>query len=191
MSAALAAGTPAQAGYLPFIGEIIPYGMNFCPRGWVPADGRLLPISENDALFALYGTIYGGDGQTTFAVPDLRGRAAVGDGTGTGIGTFFLGQRSGTEQFSITTNAMPAHTHIATLSAVPTNGTTNVPTGNSLARDDAEPNRIYSTAAPANNMNAGDVVIGVTGSGTPVSLTAPALAMSYCVAIEGLFPSRP
>lgn len=190
VSAALAAGAPAQAGFEPYVGQLSPYGMNFCPAGWAPADGRLLSIAENDTLFALYGTTYGGDGQETFGLPDLRGRAVFGDGTNFGI-TFTQGQQMGSETFTITTATMPAHTHTAALSAVAENGDTNVPTGNSLAQVEQNFNRIYTTRDPANNMKAGDVVIGATGSGTPVSLTAPALAMSYCVALFGVFPPRP
>lgn len=191
-SFALTAAAPAQAGTEPFIGEIVAYGTNFCPLGWERADGRLLAIAENDALYALYGTTYGGDGQTTFALPDLRGRAAVGDGTGAGLSSVVQGQTMGSETFSVTTAAMPSHTHVATMRAVAANGNTNIPTGNSLARDDdATNNSMYSTIAPANNMNAGDVVVDSNGSGQAVRLTAPALAVTYCVALFGVFPSRP
>lgn len=190
-SVALTAATPAQAGPEPHIGEIVAYGMNFCPVDWVPADGRLLDIGENNALFALYGTIYGGDGISTFAVPDLRGRAAIGAGTGAGLPTVVQGQTLGSETFTVTAAAMPAHTHTATLFAAPSNGNSNVPTGRSLARDDEAANNMYSTEPAVNNMNAGDVVIGSTGSGQPVFLTAPSLVITYCVAQFGIFPSRP
>lgn len=190
-SVAMATATPAQAGTDPFIGEIVAYGMDFCPQNWLPADGRLLSIAENDVLFVLYGTTYGGNGIDTFALPDLRGRAALGAGTGAGLGTYVQGQTLGSESFTVTTVTMPAHSHTATLFAVPSNGNSNVPTGRSLARDDEAANQMYSTQPPANNMNAGDVVIGATGSGQPVSLTAPSLAMTYCVAQFGIFPSRP
>lgn len=189
-AAAVTAGAPAQAGDSPFVGQIAPYGMNFCPANWLPADGRLLSIAENDVLFALYGTTYGGDGQSTFALPDLRGRVAFGDGFNQG-NQFLMGQQMGTETFTVTTATMPAHTHTGTLSAVAANGDTNVPTGNSLASIEQNFNRIYTTRDPANNMKAGDVVIDPAGSGTPVSLTAPALTMTYCVALFGIFPQRP
>jgi microcystin-dependent protein len=189
LGAVLASATPAQAGFEPYIGDIVPYAFNFCPVGWVPADGRLLSIAQNTPLFALIGTIYGGDGVSTFAVPDLRGRVAVGDGSAT-FGTFVLGQRFGSEQFSVTIDSMPAHTHTATQRAVPDEGNSTNPTGNSLARDDSVTNRLYSTSQAQNNMNGGDVIVGSAGSGAPVTLTDPALAMNYCIANEGVFPPR-
>ena len=97
----------------PFIGEIRIFGFNFAPRGWALCDGQLLPISQNSALFSLLGTIYGGDGRTTFALPDLRGRAALHEGTGPGLSPRQLGQRSGSETNTLTVNQLPPHTHQA------------------------------------------------------------------------------
>lgn len=189
-SSALAVSTPAHAGFEPYVGDIVAYGFNFCPVGWFSASGQILPISQYEVLYALIGTTYGGDGQTTFALPDMRGRAVVGDGSSP-FGTYVLGQKFGSEFGTVTTATMPAHTHTATLSAVPTNGNSNVPTGNSLARDDEAQNRLYSAGTPANNMNAGDVVIGSAGGSQPIDLVSPYLTMNYCIAVEGVFPPRP
>lgn len=97
----------------PFLGEIRMVGFNFAPNGWAPCDGRLLPIAQNSALFALLGTTYGGDGISNFGLPDLRGRAAVGMGTGPGLTTIVQGERSGTESVTLTTGQMPQHAHPA------------------------------------------------------------------------------
>src|SRR5512143_3908889 len=95
----------------PFIGEIRMFGGNFAPAGWAFCDGSLLPISENDALFTLIGTTYGGDGQTTFALPDLRGRLPVHMGTGAGLSSFVIGEAGGVETVTLTTSQMPGHSH--------------------------------------------------------------------------------
>src|SRR5690606_34266597 len=108
------------------LGQIIMVGFNFAPRGWAFCDGRLLPIAQNTALFSLLGTTYGGNGQTTFALPDLRGRCAVGMGQGPGLSQRVQGEMSGTENVTLIQTQMPAHTH--TLMASTADGTTNVPT---------------------------------------------------------------
>lgn len=111
MLAALAAPLPAAAQSEPFIGQIMCAGFNFTPRGWARLDGQLLPIAQNQALFSLLGTTYGGDGRTTFALPDMRGRALVHDGNGPGLTPRTLGERGGAETHTLTPSQMPAHTH--------------------------------------------------------------------------------
>ncbi len=96
----------------PFIGQIQTFGFNFAPRGWARCDGQLLPISSNSALFSLLGTTYGGDGRTTFGLPDLRGRAALHQGQGPGLSNRNLGQRAGAENTTLTVNQMPSHNHV-------------------------------------------------------------------------------
>ena len=129
---------PAAAGE-PFIAEIIMFGGNFAPRGWAFCDGALLPISQNTALFSLLGTTYGGDGRTTFGLPDLRGRVAIHPGTGPGLSTVRLGEKGGVENVVLTTAQMPAHGHQidhghgATMNASSADGDVKTPAGNVLA----------------------------------------------------------
>ena len=118
MGAALAAALtlPAQTAHAtaePFIGEVAIFGGNFCPRAWAEAAGQLLPINSHQSLYSLYGTYYGGDGRSTFALPDLRGRVPVSVGTGTGLSTYTQGQRVGTETRTLTVPEMPSHNHTA------------------------------------------------------------------------------
>ncbi len=111
MAFSVLAPKPAAAGAFPFIGELMLFGGNFCPRGWTNADGQLLAISANSALFSLYGTTYGGDGRTTFGLPDLRGRAAIHTGQGPGLANYAQGQKGGTENLTVQTTNMPSHNH--------------------------------------------------------------------------------
>lgn len=192
LSASLALPAPAQAGNEPYIGEIIPYTFDFCPRGYAMANGQLLSIAQNTALFSLLGTTYGGDGRTNFALPDLRGRVAIGRGSNQ-FSTYSQGQAGGFESTTITTATLAPHTHVAALRAVGNaSGNTNIPTDNSMARAGTGYN-IYSSVDPNVNMNAGDGLLGSTGSATPASipLRSPGLALNYCIATQGIFPSRP
>lgn len=189
VASCLTATTPAFASAEPFIGQIMTFGGNFCPVSFQPADGRLLPIAQYNALFALIGTTYGGDGVTTFALPNLNGRTATHQGQGPGLPNYVLGQQSGSTQFTLTTNNMPSHTHVGALRAVPTAGNTEQPTDNSVAMTPAGTN-LYSTAAPSNNMNAGDVVLAASGGSQPIAHQAPFLVIKHCMAVEGIFPSR-
>ena len=139
---ALNVSTPkAQAGAAPFLGDIMTVGFNFCPRGWADADGRLLPIASYSALFSLYGTTYGGDGRTTFGIPDLRSRFAMGQGSGLGLTPRRQGQKFGSESVIMTTQNMPTHNHlINTTEATPN---THDPNGSIFATF-AAPNNIYT-----------------------------------------------
>lgn len=188
VAAALGAATPAHASAEPYIGEIVPYGFNFCPRGWAAANGQLLAIAQNTALFSILGTTYGGDGRTTFALPDLRSRVALGNGNSV-FGNYVPGENVGSETFTVTTSNMPSHTHTAALRASNLVGNTNNPVDNSLARVSGV--TAYSTVDPTANLNAGDVVVSPAGGSQPVFKTSPALTMNYCIALEGVFPPRP
>jgi len=197
-------GTAAACGVEPFIGEVCTFGFNFCPRGYAAANGALLSIAQNTALFSLLGTTYGGNGQTTFALPDLRGRAGVSAGQGPGLSTVVLGEVGGSEQMTLTANQLPAHTHAANTSVTVTAaaravngvGNTDSPSGNSLAMLTRQ--NLYSTAAPAVNMNANAInttasattTVGVSGGNQPFDNRSPFLGLTYCVAVEGIFPPR-
>lgn len=183
-------GTPAQAscGADPFIGAICVMASNFCPRGYAPAAGQLLPISQNTALFSLLGTNFGGNGQTTFALPDLRGRSAVGDGAGPGLSPVNVGESGGQEQVSITANQMPAHSHSTQVRGTAATGNTDSPVAAVAAR--LPRSNIYSSGAADAAMGSSAVVVGSSGNGQPVPVRNPYLGLTHCIALQGIFPSR-
>ena len=156
-------------------------GFTFCPQGWAEANGQLLPISQNTALFSLFGTTYGGDGMTTFALPDLRGRVPIHAGAGPGLTPRNLGSRSGTEAVTLSESQMPSHTH--TVNAYSVEGDSAAPTGNIPAKSGAgDPD--YSSSAPDTTMNAGTV--SNTGGGQSHDNMPPFLTIRFCVALQGL-----
>jgi len=180
----------AWAGTEPYIGDIMIVGFNFCPRGWLKADGQLIAISQNTTLFSLLGTTFGGDGQTNFALPDLRGRAVMGVGQGPGLPARVVGEASGNENKTMTVSTMPSHSHMVNannldgdqagpggklLAAAPTGGTGN--------------ETIYSTTNP--NVTMATAMISSAGQNTPIDTRDPYLALYHCIATEGAFPSRP
>lgn len=179
--------SPAQAGVDPFIGEITAYGFNFCPRGWAAADGQILPIAQYQALFSLYGTTYGGDGRTTFALPDLRGRVPVHVGTGPGLSTYRLGQRGGTETNTLNVSQLPTHNHTVTVNTTAAADSGN-PNGNHLARSSTLIYEDTEGATPGATMAADTV--GLAGGNQPVNNIQPFQTVNYCVSLQGIFPSR-
>ncbi|WP_217694743.1 phage tail protein [Algoriphagus marinus] len=178
----------------PFIGQIMMFGGNFAPRGWALCHGQLLPIPENEALFSLLGTIYGGDGRTTFGLPDLRGRCAVGMGQGPGLTSRQQGSKLGQEEVTLTVSQMPSHTH--QLMANNTDGNTNDPANNTLAKESviversapAFPVNGYSSNAANVSMNASSV--GSSGGNLAHNNMQPSLTMNYVIALVGIYPSR-
>ena len=190
VACAVSTPTPAKAQSDPLLGQLMAFGGTFCPRGWADASGALLPISQNQALFSLLGTIYGGDGRTTFQLPDLRGRAPINNGQGAGLPDYPLGNRGGSVSFTLTTANMPAHNHTGTLAASPSAGNTNVPVRNSFAASTNGSN-VYITGDPAiNNMHPDVLRINNTGSNLSVNKVSPYLAIRWCIATQGIFPSR-
>ncbi|PRQ04201.1 Phage Tail Collar Domain protein [Enhygromyxa salina] len=169
----------------PFIGMIIQFGGNFAPRGWAFCDGQLLPIAENSALFSILGTSYGGDGVTSFGLPDLRGRAAVHPGNGPGLSHYRLGDKGGAEQVTLTVNQMPSHKHGYRAIAGDSKSTTAA--GNALGNS-APGNEIYSGGTPDSAMNEG--VIANTGGGQPVQIIQPFQCVNFIIALVGIYPSR-
>ena len=178
----------ASAASDPLLGEVMLVGYNFCPRGWAEAAGQLLPISQNTALFSLYGTIYGGDGRTTFALPDLRGRAPIGAGQGSGLADYRQGSRGGAESFILSVLNMPAHNHsIMATSAQVTKGG---PAGKLLGADNnTNKYTIYDGGSTPLSAMDSRMVTNAGGS-QAVSKRSPYLAMKWCVAMVGVFPSR-
>lgn len=175
----------------PFIAEIRIFAGNFAPRGWAFCDGQLLPISQNTALFSLIGTMYGGDGRTTVALPDLRGRNAIHAGRGPGLSSFSQGEKAG-GQTHLTAAALPGHTHVAQLHAENKAGTTGNPTGNLLAR--AGGLNTFAPEDPADNktMHVDSVVVEAAGAAAPAAVVpiSPYLGIYHIIALVGLYPSR-
>jgi len=156
------------------------FGFNFAPRGWARCDGQLLPIAQNTALFSLLGTTYGGDGRTTFALPDLRGRVPIHPGNGPGLSPYQQGQRGGTENVTLIAQQIPAHSHSQPCSSDDPNA--GSPVDNVPA---AVANPIYATAA-----NAAMAATGPVGGSQPHTNIQPYLAVYFCIALQGIFPSR-
>jgi microcystin-dependent protein len=157
----------------PFIGQVLLFAGNFAPKGWAMCNGQLMSIAQNTALFSILGTTYGGDGVTTFALPDLRGRAAVNAGQGPGLSNYVLGEATGTEAVTLTVNQIPAHTHTLF-------GASGPPSGS---------DRGIESQATANKVPSNDEM-APTGGNQPFSVVQPVLAMSYIIALEGIYPSR-
>ena len=171
----------------PFLGEIKMFAGNFAPRGYAFCDGQLLPISQYSALFSLLGTTYGGDGRTTFALPDLRGRVAIHPGNGPGLSSYRQGQKGGAETTIITVANLPSHSHTHAAPAVSEDGNTSVPTG-AVPAGTKVLDKEYSTEAPNTTMRGGNV--GNTGGGQSVNNVQPYGTVHYIIALVGVFPSR-
>ena len=174
----------------PFISEIKTFAGNFCPRGWAQADGQLLAVSSNDALFSLVGTMYGGDGRTTFGLPDLRGRAAMGQGSGPGLLTRREGQILGSENELLTPSVLPSHTHRAGIRTSRDAADSPSPQGNAFA---PTINDTYvSGVAPNKYMHPNTIEVDPYGAGSPAvqNNRQPSLAVNYCIALVGIYPSR-
>lgn len=173
----------------PFIAQVQIFPYNFAPRGWAFCDGQLLPISQNTALFSLIGTTYGGDGKTTMGLPNLQGRAVVCPGRGPGLSTYQLGQRGGTETVTLSEAQMAAHPH--TMRAAPDPGDLNAPsTQRSLARSSGA--FAYQQNATANlGAMAAQALPNSAGGSQPHNNMEPYLTLNFCIALQGIYPSRP
>lgn len=168
----------------PFIGEIRMFAGNFAPQGWATCDGQLMAIAQNDALFSLVGTTYGGDGQTTFGLPDLRGRLPLHMGQGPGLSNYPIGQSAGSESVTLTSPQLPAHSHTLLASGAAANNAS--PLGSLTAASSSS--SIYGNAAPAVTMRA-DAVAPAGGS-QPHDNLMPFLCLNFIIALEGIYPSR-
>ncbi|HEX7049914.1 MAG TPA: tail fiber protein [Longimicrobiales bacterium] len=171
----------------PFLAEIRPWACTFAPRGWATCDGQLMLIGQNSALFSLIGTIYGGDGKSTFALPNLQGRVPVGAGAGPGLTPRQLGEAGGSEKVLLTSAELPEHAH--GLQASSGRGTATVPNDASVMTT-ALGGNIYSDAAPDATM-APEAITAVTGGGAPHNNVMPYQVVNFCIALQGLFPQRP
>jgi len=166
----------------PFLGQIILVPYNFAPRGWAFCNGQILSIAQNTALFSLLGTTYGGNGQTTFALPDLRGRTALSAGQGPGLSNYDLGQVSGSETVTLTINQMPQHNHGVNTQASTSDATSNKASNNYLATGNSYAATQDTTMAPQ--------TVQLAGGSQPHENLQPYLTLNYCIALEGIFPSR-
>ncbi len=167
----------------PYVGEIRLFAGNFAPNGWALCNGQVIAIADNDTLFTLLGTTYGGDGQTTFALPDLRGRAPLHQGAGPGLTPRALGQSGGSEQVTLGVPEMPAHSHAqnaTSAAAQPAAG----PSGSVLA---ATAVNVYGSGTPTTAMAAG--AIAAVGGGEPHDNMAPYVALNYIIALFGIYPT--
>jgi microcystin-dependent protein len=173
----------------PYLGEIRPFAGSFAPSGWHFCDGSLQSIANQSALYTLLGTTYGGDGQTTFGLPDLRGRVAVSQGNGPGLTPRTLGQMSGEENVTLTTQTMPAHIHLAFATSAAANSPQ--PSGN-LPATPANGGSFYLPPGVGTQVDeplATDT-IAITGSGLPHNNIMPSTAISYIIAMNGIYPSQ-
>lgn len=167
----------------PFLGELRLFPYNFAPRGWAFCQGQILSIAQNTALFSLLGTTYGGNGQTTFGLPDLRGRVPISQGQGPGLSSYSLGEVGGVENVTLIQQQMPQHNHLVSVNnqgsstGRPSGGYPGQTSGNTYA-----PSPDGSTFAPQAVTN--------TGNSQPHENRPPYLALNWCIALEGIFPSR-
>ncbi|MDJ0820329.1 MAG: tail fiber protein [Paracoccaceae bacterium] len=193
-----AVSTPdtARAQAQPFLGQMMLFGGNYCPRGWAQANGAILSINSFQSLYALLGTFYGGDGRTTFALPDLRGRVPLGDGTGPGLSPVTIGERSGRELVTLTQNELPSHNHLVAANNGQNGFADRLGPGNDFLgspsyndpTNPAEDIYIYSDQTPNVTMDAR--MITNTGNGQAFNISNPFVGMRWCIATEGLFPPR-
>lgn len=171
----------------PWLGEIALVAFNFAPVGWALCNGQLLSIAQNTALFSLLGTTYGGDGQTTFALPNLQSRVPLHFGQGPGLSAYALGQTVGVESVTLQTTQIPSHTHSYTPQANSGGGTAPGPAG-ALWAASATGDTLYKPGASNTSMAA--QTLGSTGGGQPHENRQPILALNFVIALQGIFPSR-
>ncbi len=170
-------------GSQPYVGEMMMVGFNFAPVSWAFCNGQLLSIAENEVLFQLIGTTYGGDGQTTYALPDLRGRLPLGAGQGTGLSNYVIGQIGGVENVTLNVNQLAAHTHLVNPAASSGEPTTNRP-------DNAFPAVGGYYAGSTNGSPMGAPTLASTGGNQPHNNIQPVLGINWIISLFGIFPSQ-
>jgi microcystin-dependent protein len=189
----------------PFVGEIRVFGCNFAPRGWAQCNGQLMPISRYTALFSILGVNYGGDGKTTFALPNLQGGVAIGTGASSASGTTYdVGDQGGEPSVQLISSEVPMHTHTFNggTAAQPVNSLLNAPTANncyisntfakaSASATSGVPGRSYAANTSPLNTTLSPVCVGVVGGGQAHENMQPFTTVNYCIALEGTFPQRP
>jgi len=184
LSSSLLMGT-VVAGDEPFIGEVRFVAFNFAPRGWAKCDGQVLAINSNQALFSILGTTYGGDGRTSFALPDMRGRTPIHPGTGAGLSSYQLGEKSGSEMTVLNAGQLPSHSH--DIKGVSSSARTTDSTGSAMARTRSNL-RVYDNSVP--NIALNNSTVGQQGAAGGMNNMQPYNTMNCIIALEGTFPSR-
>ena len=172
----------------PFVGQIIAVGFNFAPVGWAVCAGQSLDISAYSALYALIGTTYGGNGQTTFNLPDLRGRVAISQGQGPGLSNYVIGQVAGSEQVTLNANQMAGHTHA--LMGTSADATSPNPASTVVLGSTVETVNVYTTPSAGNVIGLDPRSIGTSGGSQPHENRQPYQTINYLIALEGIFPSQ-
>jgi microcystin-dependent protein len=170
----------------PLLGSIIMFAGNFAPRGWALCNGQILPISQNTALFSILGTTYGGNGTTTFALPDLRGRVPVQQGQGPGLSPYTIGQSGGVENVTLLSNNMPIHNHLVNCNT--SAGDQASPAAGVPAVESTGTSLDYSAGASGATMN--PTMIANAGGSQPFTIVQPYLTINFIIALQGVFPSR-
>jgi microcystin-dependent protein len=168
----------------PFVAEIRIFPFNFAPRGWAWCNGQLMPISQNTALFSLLGTTYGGDGKSTFALPDLQGRAPMHPGQGPGLSLHDLGEVGGTESVTLLESEMPLHNHMVGIAPEP--GEVTSPSGNSIAV--SQEGNVFVAGTANKQMSAS--ILPPAGGNMPHNNMQPFLTVYFCIALQGIYPPR-
>jgi microcystin-dependent protein len=168
-----------------FVAEIRIFPFNFPPTGWAFCDGQLMPISQNTALFSLLGTVYGGDGKSTFALPNMQGNVPMQPGQGQGLSLRDLGEMSGVESITLLQSEIPLHTH--NISASAADGNTGAPDGQKVANGIGV--NMYATAGSLTQLNL--MALSPAGGGLPHNNMQPYLTLNFCIALQGIFPQRP
>jgi microcystin-dependent protein len=169
----------------PFVAEIRIFGFNFAPRGWATCDGQLMPLSQNTALFSLLGTMYGGDGKSTFALPDLQSRSPMAPGQGPGLSLYDLGESGGSESVTLEQSEIPSHDH--SLSGRAQVGNAPSPSGRVFSRPFGGGN-LYAASSGVTQMS--PQALAPAGSSAPHNNMQPFLTMNFCIALQGVFPPR-
>lgn len=171
-----------------FVAEIRIFGFNFAPKSWAFCNGQLIPISQNTALFSLLGTTYGGDGKSTFALPNLQGCAPLQEGQGPGLSLYDLGQTGGSQTVTLTTSEMPLHNHGVGAQTVPLGGVAD-PTGATLSRPAS--GNLYFPAGGESLVPMASEAIGPAGGNSAHNNMQPYLTLNFCIALQGIYPQRP
>lgn len=172
----------------PFLAEIRVFPFNFNPVGWAFCNGQLMRIQQNTALFSLLGVVYGGDGRTTFGLPNLNGQAVAGVGQGPGLSPYYQGQQSGSTTVTLQPGEMPMHNHVVQASGDPAETQVPSPT-TALSR--ASPGKPYGSDPNAGRVQMAPQALPQAGGGQPHNNMPPVLAMNFCIALQGVFPQRP
>src|SRR5215210_3159178 len=175
----------------PYVGELRMFAGNFAPAGWMFCEGQLLPISENEALFQLIGTTYGGDGQSTFGLPDLQGRVPLHMGQGNGLSSYVIGQAAGVESVTLTTQTIPTHNHFSQIAASPATSTSP---GNNILANEAigNPQATCFSYGPFGGTQSAlaTATLGITGGSQPHENQQPLLVLNFIISLFGVYPSQ-